>query len=511
MASYHLSVKSVSRSGGRSATAAAAYRAAEKIDCRREGRTHDYTRKSGVEHVEIVAPVSAPEWVRDRAALWNGAEAAENRKNSVVAREWELALPSELDEAARRELAMDFAHELVARYGVVADVCIHAPHREGDQRNHHAHVMTTTREIGEEGFGAKTRILDVKQTASLEVSAMRALWAERQNAALEQVGTVERVDHRTLEAQRETAEAERDRLEAALEQRHRAEAEAREQENPGSRRMQAVLDKAGIARKGDGETERDSDWQETERQLAVRALEAVALDRPAEIKLGPKASGMERRAERRAKAEGRPYEPVTDIGAQVHELREQRSLFEAAIERLERAGGNVVRHLRETVSWVRDTVLGERGPARGRNGERAEDVGSGETQTASDRRRALLDRLRTIGRGDADGRGTAEDKTNERLGRFTPDRTAPSATSSPAEEVQKHMRRIEEENQRRAQAEREALQQAHAREALAEHERQQKQRNAERDRLERERREFLEGLEKRDRDRKNERGRGISR
>jgi len=443
VASYHLSVKSVSRSGGRSATAAAAYRAAEKIDCRREGRTHDYTRKSGVEHVEIVAPVSAPEWVRDRAALWNGAEAAENRKNSVVAREWELALPSELDEAARRELAMDFAHELVARYGVVADVCIHAPHREGDQRNHHAHVMTTTREIGEEGFGAKTRILDVKQTASLEVSAMRALWAERQNAALEQVGTVERVDHRTLEAQRETAEAERDRLEAALEQRHRAEAEAREQENPGSRRMQAVLDKAGIARKGDGETER--------------------------------------------------------------------ALFEAAIERLERAGGNVVRHLRETVSWVRDTVLGERGPARGRNGERAEDVGSGETQTASDRRRALLDRLRTIGRGDADGRGTAEDKTNERLGRFTPDRTAPSATSSPAEEVQKHMRRIEEENQRRAQAEREALQQAHAREALAEHERQQKQRNAERDRLERERREFLEGLEKRDRDRKNERGRGISR
>lgn len=437
MASYHLSVKSVSRSGGRSATAAAAYRSAEKIDCKREGRTHDYTRKSGVEHVEIVAPEGAPEWVRDRAALWNEAEAAENRKNSVVAREWEVALPSELDAAGRRELALDFAHELVARYGVVADVCIHAPHREGDQRNHHAHVMTTTREVGAEGFGAKTRILDVKQTASIEVSAMRELWAERQNAALERVGTEERVDHRTLEAQRETAEAERDRL-------------------------QAVLDKAGIARKDDGEAERDRAWQETERQLAVKALEAVALDRPAEIKLGPKASGMERRAERRAEAEGRPYEPVTDIGAQVHELREQRSLFEAAIERLERAGGSVVRHLRETVSWVRDTVLGKeqaRGPegspeAQGRDGERAEDVGSGESQPASDRRQALLDRLRNIGRDAADGRETAEDKPNERLGRFAPDRIASPATSSPAEEVQEHIRRMEEKNRAEAQEKR---------------------------------------------------------
>ena len=131
MASYHLQVKTVKRSAGRSATAAAAYRAAERIDCAREGRVHDYTRKGGVEEAFIVAPGDAPDWAQDRAALWNGAEAAETRKNSVTAREWEIALPAELSPGDRRELAADFAQALVERYGVAADVAIHAPHREG--------------------------------------------------------------------------------------------------------------------------------------------------------------------------------------------------------------------------------------------------------------------------------------------------------------------------------------------------------------------------------------------
>ena len=173
MASYHLSVKSISRSSGRSAVAAAAYRSGERLFDARYGVEHDYTRKGGVEHTELVAPDDAPEWAHSRNRLWNEAEANENRKNSVVAREWEVALPSELGGAARRALAVEFARTLVDRYGVVADVAIHEPHREGDDRNHHAHILTTTREIGSEGFGAKTRILDVKQTASVEVSAMR--------------------------------------------------------------------------------------------------------------------------------------------------------------------------------------------------------------------------------------------------------------------------------------------------------------------------------------------------
>ena len=131
--------------------------------------------------------------------LWNTAEAAENRKNSVVAREWEVALPDELSVEARRELAAGFAGGLVERYGVVADVAIHAPHAMGDARNHHAHILTTTREAGADGLGAKTRSLDV--STSGEIEAMRERWAERVNDALELAQVDERVDHRSYARQ----------------------------------------------------------------------------------------------------------------------------------------------------------------------------------------------------------------------------------------------------------------------------------------------------------------------
>jgi len=185
MASYHLSVKTIKRSAGRSATAAAAYRAGAELECEREGRMHDYRAKQGVRETFIVAPDDAPEWASNRSDLWNAAEARENRRNSVTAREWELALPADISGAARREIAESFAQELVARYGVVADVAIHDPHKEGDQRNHHAHVLTTTRVMGPDGLTDKTRILDAAKTGGVEIEAMRAHWADLQNLALE--------------------------------------------------------------------------------------------------------------------------------------------------------------------------------------------------------------------------------------------------------------------------------------------------------------------------------------
>ena len=275
MASYHCQVKSVSRGQGRSAVAAAAYRASARLECAREGRVHDYTRKRGVEAAFVVAPEGAPDWASDRERLWNAAEEAERRKNSVVAREWEVALPHELGPEQRRGVVVDFAQALAERYGVAADVAIHAPHAQGDQRNHHAHVLTTTRAMGEDGLGAKTRVLDAQASRGAEVTAMRALWAELQNAALEraekerglEARALDRVDHRSLAAQREAALA------------------------------------------------------------AGDEVRAEALDRPAEVKLGPAASAMERRAEREAEARGVPYEPVTDRGAQVHEARRARALL----------------------------------------------------------------------------------------------------------------------------------------------------------------------------------------
>ena len=248
-------------------------RRAHRVTAR--GPLHDDTRKQGIEETFIVAPERAPAWAQDRSALWNAAEASETRRNSVTGREWELALPSEIGPAERSQIVRDFAQELVSRFGVAVDVAIHAPHCEGDQRNHHAHVLTTTRQLEPEGFTAKTRVLDSAKTGGVEIEQMRGVWAELQNRALERVGEVERVGHRSLEAQREAA-------------RERGE-----------------------------------------------EIEAEELDRDPELKLGPAANSMERREKASAAREDREYVPVTERGAVVHAARQAREAFRDMRERLD--------------------------------------------------------------------------------------------------------------------------------------------------------------------------------
>ena len=199
MAIFHLQVNTVSRSAGRSATAAGAYRAGERIVDEQTGEIHDYTRKGGVEASALFAPADAPEWAADRARLWNAAEAAERRKNSTVAREFVVALPAELSAEDRQALAFDLGRALVARHGVAVDVCIHAPGKDGDERNHHAHVLMTTRRMTPEGLAEKSRELDNQRSG--EVDHWRAEWAAMANRALERAGRAERIDHRTLEEQ----------------------------------------------------------------------------------------------------------------------------------------------------------------------------------------------------------------------------------------------------------------------------------------------------------------------
>jgi len=131
----------ISRSQGRSATAAIAYRVAERIEDRRTGLTFDYAARGGVDHTEILAPDHAPDWVRDRSELWNRVEESETRKNSQVAREVRVALPAELTHAQRVELVRDFAREQFVDRGMIADIALHAPGRDGDDRNHHAHIL----------------------------------------------------------------------------------------------------------------------------------------------------------------------------------------------------------------------------------------------------------------------------------------------------------------------------------------------------------------------------------
>lgn len=195
MAIFHCSVKTVSRSTGRSAVASAAYRAGEKLKNERDGMTHDYTKKPGVLHSEIITPDGAPEWSSDREKLWNAAEIAEKRVNSTVAREYEIALPSELNRGDQISLAKEFTRHIVDTYGVAADVAVHEPSKTGNEQNVHAHILTSTRLISAAGFAEKTRMLDDRKSG--EVGKIREKWGEMCNAALARSGSRERVDHRS--------------------------------------------------------------------------------------------------------------------------------------------------------------------------------------------------------------------------------------------------------------------------------------------------------------------------
>ncbi|HML44481.1 MAG TPA: MobA/MobL family protein, partial [Hyphomicrobium zavarzinii] len=135
MAIFHLAMKPISRSTGRSAVAAAAYRSGTRLTNVRDGQTYDFTRRAGVVHAAIVLPTSsAAEWARDRSALWNAVEAAERRKDARVAREFEIALPHELSAEQRRALTQAFAQELADHYGAAVDFAIHEPGGAGDVR-----------------------------------------------------------------------------------------------------------------------------------------------------------------------------------------------------------------------------------------------------------------------------------------------------------------------------------------------------------------------------------------
>ena len=207
MAIYHCSTKTVNRSSGRTAVASSAYRAGEKLKDERTGLTHDFTRKDGVAHSEIISNLDIE---IDRNELWNLAEKTENRKDARTAREWVIALPDELDPDQRKDLAKDFARSLVDRYGVIADLAIHEPSKGGNDKNHHAHIMPTTRKAeldtdkkltlttktDIELSNAKRKSLGMGTTQE-DIKQIRETWADLANKALERAGYREKIDHRS--------------------------------------------------------------------------------------------------------------------------------------------------------------------------------------------------------------------------------------------------------------------------------------------------------------------------
>ena len=204
MAIYHFSVKTISRSNGRSAVACAAYRSGEKLVCNFYGKEQDYTKKTGVEFTEIYAPDNTNTELLNRQTLWNQVEKAERRKDALLAREFEIAFPGELNAEQRKNMLNELCQNLVKKYGVIVDAAIHAPHTDSgsDERNYHAHIMFTTRSINEHGYFSAKKYRDFSRDNGTEtVSHWRESFAELCNQHLEKNGFDERVDHRSYEDQ----------------------------------------------------------------------------------------------------------------------------------------------------------------------------------------------------------------------------------------------------------------------------------------------------------------------
>lgn len=193
MAIYHLSMKIISRKNGYSAVASAAYRSGSVIPDDRTGLTHDYTRKRGVDDAVILTPENAPSWCADRSVLWNAVEKAEQRRDSQLAREIELAIPREISRDVARETVLAFVRENFVSQGMIADVAFH----HMDRTNPHAHIMLTTRAVGETGFSGKVRDWNDRTLAE----TWRASWADHANRALANAGYLEEIDHRSYERQ----------------------------------------------------------------------------------------------------------------------------------------------------------------------------------------------------------------------------------------------------------------------------------------------------------------------
>lgn len=210
MAIYHLSAKVISRAGGRSSVAAAAYRTAGRLHDDRQGLEHDYSRKEGVDHCEIMVPENAPDWMRDRNQLWNAVEIVEKRRDAQLAREIEVSLPRELDRDQRLELLRGFIQREFVDRGMIADVAVHEGKARDGLGQPHAHVMLTMREMTGEGFGKKDRSWNAPDL----LLGWREAWARDANIALERAGRSERIDHRSLDAQRSEAEQQVERARA---------------------------------------------------------------------------------------------------------------------------------------------------------------------------------------------------------------------------------------------------------------------------------------------------------
>lgn len=203
MAIYHASTTTVSRGAGHSSCAKSAYIGGDEITNEITGEIHSYENRHGVEHNEIILPSGIDEKITPQE-LWNKAEKAEVRKDARVGREWNIALPHELTPEQRKDLAKDIAQDIADRYQVGTQIAIHAPSKTGDERNHHVHILTTTRKIDKnlnltdkadiELSNKKCITVGIKTTDE-QIKDVREMIGTKINQHLEKAQIIEQVSH----------------------------------------------------------------------------------------------------------------------------------------------------------------------------------------------------------------------------------------------------------------------------------------------------------------------------
>ena len=177
----------------RSAVATAAYNAGERLWNDRLDKHSDFNNRADVVFREVLYPVNAPDWAKDRTSLWNKVEATAKRKDARLAKTIEASMPRDIQPDDRIALLREFVEPFISA-GIIADVAIH---EDGTNHNPHVHILLTTREIASNGFGAKLKGIEQRQF----VTKVRVTWANLNNKYLEKAGSTQRVDHRSYKAQ----------------------------------------------------------------------------------------------------------------------------------------------------------------------------------------------------------------------------------------------------------------------------------------------------------------------
>ena len=222
MAIYHCSIKIGSRSNGQSAVAAAAYRSGDKLKDNETGLISDYSHKGGIVFSEISLCDNAPAEYSDRETLWNAVHSTEKTKDARLWREFEVALPKEMNMDEQIDTVRRFVNRLNEQ-GMCVDWSLHD---KGDG-NPHAHIMATVRSITNDGkWAPKSRkVYDLDENGQRifqkvdksgrkqyknhkedyndwnkreRVEEWRSSWADCCNAILSEEN---RIDHRSYERQ----------------------------------------------------------------------------------------------------------------------------------------------------------------------------------------------------------------------------------------------------------------------------------------------------------------------